>query len=524
MRKFSQTTTGCFSLLVLIVSALVQPPVVASSVQEAPQKLIEEIIIEGNTVFAEIKLQQEIASFLGQTLTLENVQQIAKVIAEYYLAHGYTTSDAYPFPSQNFREGKVRIVIVEGILEAIEIKGLGSVRKSYVRERLTPVGKVLNTNQLLEQIQLLQLNPLFASVKAELKPGSEPQSSFLSLAIVENPNFNLSFAMDNYGAYNSGEIEGDIQFTLNSLTGNGDRFSSQFLFSAGSQQIMVDYQFPLNSQNGILRWHYEGGQSKIIREPLKRFDLEGNYQKAFVQWRQPIKKTVTEEFALVVEAGWQQSRSFLDDEPFSFFSEIPDSGYHSYTLRVAAEYFRSLPTQALAARGELTLGWDSLNTTNDPYVIFRGQGQYLKKVNQRWLFSLTLSGQITGSSLGGAEFGILPSEQFPLGGINTVPGYDLNLRRGDNGVNAKIELFYTLFEQPDWGRMQLTPFFAVGKVWNEEEIIVAAQNLASLGLSWNWQWHDWQTNVGVAIPLVRDNLASEFRQEFYFSVQKKFSF
>jgi hemolysin activation/secretion protein len=78
-----------------------------------------------------------------------------------------------------------------------------------------------------------------------------------------------------------------------------------------------------------LRWHYEGGQSKIIKKPLKRFDIEGNYQKAFVQWRQPLLKRVTEELAVVVEGGWQQSQSFLDDEPFSFFSEIPDSGYHS---------------------------------------------------------------------------------------------------------------------------------------------------------------------------------------------------
>ena len=119
---------------------------------------------------------------------------------------------------------------------------------------------------------------------------------------------------------------------------------------------------------------------------------------------------------------------------------------------MAGEYFKSLPDQALAARAELTVGIDSLDTTTDPFVIFRGQAQYLKNISQAWLFSLSLSGQITGSSLGGAEFGILPSEQFPLGGINTIPGYDLNFRRGDNGVNARCEIFYTFLNQPDWGK------------------------------------------------------------------------
>ena len=58
-------------MLALMVSALVQPSVVDLSVQSAPIPLIEEIIIEGNTVFAEIELQPEIASFLGQPITLE---------------------------------------------------------------------------------------------------------------------------------------------------------------------------------------------------------------------------------------------------------------------------------------------------------------------------------------------------------------------------------------------------------------------------------------------------------------------
>ena len=484
---------------------------------------ISVIVIKGNTVFTDEELGALAAEFVGKPINLENMQLLAQVIAEYYLKHGYTTSDAYPSPQQNFREGEVQIFIVEGILETVEIKGLKSVKENYVRERLN-IGKVLNTAQLLEKLQILQLNPLFAQIKAELKPGNQPQSSVLNLEIVENPNLNLSLGVDNYGAYNSGEIEADMSFTINSLTGNGDRFSTQFFLSEGSQQIIADYQLPLNSNNGILRLHYEGGESRIIKKPLKRFDIEGNYQKAFVQWRQPVVKTVTDELAWVVEAGWQQSQSFLDDEPFSFFTEIPDSGYHSYTLRIAGEYFKSLPDQALAARGELTLGFDSLDTTSDPYVILRGQTQYLKKINEAWLFSVTLSGQITGSSLGGAEFGILPSEQFPIGGINTVPGYDLNLRRGDNGVNIRGELFYTFLNQPDWGKMQLVPFLAVGKVWNESGIIFEPQNLASMGLSWNWQWHDWQTNLGVAIPLVVENVPSEFRQEFYFSVQKKFSF
>ena len=116
------------------------------------------------------------------------------------------------------------------------------------------------------------------------------------------------------------------------------------------------------------------------------------------------------------------------------------------------------------------------------------------------LFFTTISGQVTSSSLGGAEFGILPSEQFPLGGISTVPAYDLNFRRGDNGINLKTELVYTFLDQSDWGKMELIPFFAFGKVWSEQGNILEPQNLASMGLSLNWNWQDINTRIGFTTP------------------------
>lgn len=170
------------------------------------------------------------------------------------------------------------------------------------------------------------------------------------------------------------------------------------------------------------------------------------------------------------------------------------------------------------------MGWDSLSNTNDPLTIFRFQSNYLNQLDELVLFSTTVSAQFSTSTLaGGAEFGTLPSEQFPIGGINSVPGYDLYLRRGDNGINAIVQLYTTIYEDPDWGKMQLIPFFAYGKVWNESFSIPPPQNLASTGIEWNWDVNDWSVRLGVALPLVRD-VNPDFRQEFYFSVGKRIAF
>ncbi len=519
-------------LLLTVCLELISTPVLAQVIQDEDdqmrntpenQPLIAEIAISGSTIFSQMQLQSAVAQFLGKPARLGTIQEIARAIAELYWQNGYKTSDAYPLKAQELSQGIVKIRVVEGSLESIEIEGLHHVREDYVRDRLFLKAKTpLNVDALLEAVQQLQLNPLFTTVNASLTRGSSPPSSILKVSLVEAPNYRLQIGGDNYGAYSSGENQGAASFALNSLTGRGDRLSAQILVSEGSQQLIADYQIPLNPENGTLRLHYEGGNSRVIREPLERFDIEGDYQKAFVQWRQPVAKTLNREVAVGIEAGWQQSQTFVLGQEFSFFSQIPDEGYQTWTVRFSGEWRESFPTRALASSAQLTVGGDSLTATEDPYLILRGQFQWLERLNESLLLSVSLSAQVTGTSLADTGFGVLPSEQFPIGGIGTVPGYDLNFRRGDSGFNGMVKLQQTVLDSPEVGKMELVPFFAVGRVWNETVPLLPPQTLTSLGVNWQWQWHAWEASFGAAAPLV--DAPSEFKREFYFSIRKRFDF
>ena len=139
------------------------------------------------------------------------------------------------------------------------------------------------------------------------------------------------------------------------------------------------------------------------------------------------------------------------------------------------------------------------------------------------MLSATVATQLSASSLaGGSPIGVLPSEQFPLGGIETVPGYDLYLRRGDNGFNAIAQVYATLWEDADLGKMQLIPFFAYGKVWNETLEILPPRNLASTGIEWTWNVKNWEIKLGAAFPLVE--VDADFERPLYFSIKKKITF
>ena len=483
---------------------------------------IKKIIFEGNTAISSKELDLVVLEFIDKPINLAILQEIAQKLAEYYWQLGYKTSDAYPLTQQDLSQGVVQIRIVEGSLVEIDIEGLEHTKENYVINLLqNQIGeKPLNINRLLESIKLLQRDSRFMSVNAELLQGNTLQQSRLKLFIEEAPNITGHLFTNNHGALSSGEEQIDLELNVESLTGYSDRFSVRGIGSEGSYQIFADYQIPLNTQQSKLRIHYEGGESQVIREPFRRFDITGNYQKAWIQIRHPLLITLNREIATSVEVGWQKSQTFVLDRPFSFSSQIPDAGYEIWTIRMSSEWLESLPSRAIAGRLQLTAGWDSLSATEDPFFIGRGQFQWLEKLDSTLIFSFSLSGQISGGDFGGT-LTVLPSEQFSIGGINTVPGYDLNLRRGDSGVNAIVRFHQTVIDNSDWGKVELMPFFAVGTIWNGNTQILQPETLASLGINCQWQWETWLINLGISTPLSK--VSNEFTQEVYFSISNRFT-
>ncbi len=62
----------------------------------------------------------------------------------------------------------MKIQIVEGSLQEIRISGQERLSPDYVRSRLNiATGKPLNRDRLIEALQVLQINPLIASLSAE---------------------------------------------------------------------------------------------------------------------------------------------------------------------------------------------------------------------------------------------------------------------------------------------------------------------------------------------------------------------
>ena len=83
---------------------------------------VNEIILEGNTIFPAEQFRSTINRYEGRVLFLKDLQDLAKMITVRYQMAGYMTSRAF-IPTQRIYDGKVVIRIVEGRVGDISISG-----------------------------------------------------------------------------------------------------------------------------------------------------------------------------------------------------------------------------------------------------------------------------------------------------------------------------------------------------------------------------------------------------------------
>ena len=477
-----------------------------SSLPEARVR-VKRVEVLGSTVFSSKDLAEVVAPFVGKELSFEQLLELRTAVTNLYTSKGHTTSGAF-LPPQDFSSGAIQVQVVEGELEKIEIQGQGRLRKSYVLSRIRLAAKTpLNIHRLEEALQLLQLDPLFSLVQAELTAGTGLGRSILVLNLKEAPPLHSALIVENREPPSVGEIGGTAALSHNNVLGLGDRLSAEVgPITEGVTSYNIGYAIPLNARNGTLGFRYSNGRNRVIDQFFAPVDINGRAQTYSISFRQPISRTPTSEFALGLSVDWRQSRTFLfDDEPFSFVPG-PEKGESKVTvLRFSQDWVNRSPNRVLAARSQFSFGLGLLGaTSNDAapdgqFFSWLGQAQWVQALNEKKdaVFVARAAAQLTPDSL-------LPLEQFSIGGIDTVRGYRENQRVGDNGIIGSAELRFPIVRDPDgFGLLQIVPFIDVGTIWSNNGASADSSTLVSTGLGLRWQLSSrFSASLDWGIPLI----------------------
>ena len=488
---------------------------------------VDRFEFEGNTAFSDRELAEVTQQFAGREITFAELIAAEAAVTQKYVAAGYINSGAVIPANQTFpREGGVvKMRIVEGGLDEIEITGNRRLNSNYVRSRLErATRRPLNRSRLLEALQMLQLDPLIGNISAELQAGSRPENSRLEVRVKEADSFSAEVFADNNRSPSVGSFRRGVRINQANLLGLGDGLEVSYANTDGSNEFNGSYTVPVNARNGTIGFAASAASTNIIEEPFDRAQIEGKSRTYELTYRQPIVEKPDRTLALGLSFSRQESDTFLSGERFALSAGANERGETRVSaVRFFQEYVQRSSNQVFAARSQFSLGTNLFGATaNDSgpdsrFLAWRGQAQYVRLLAPETLL-------IVRSDIQLADRSLLSLEQIGIGGVQSVRGYRQDLLLTDSGAIASAEVRIPVWRVPEVeGLLQVAPFIDFGLGWNqsEEKPNPESDKLLGAGLGLVWQMGD-RLNVRLdyGIPLINARSGDRTLQEkgLYFRI------
>jgi hemolysin activation/secretion protein len=503
-----------------------------SPTPDATEVAVKTIEVLGSTVFKPAKFDSITKPLQGKTVTVGQLQEAAEQITSLYLDKGYITSRAV-LDRASLATGEVKIQVIEGSVEKIEIEGAQRLGE-YVRSRLElGTGTPLNVGKLEDQLRLLRIDPLIKNIEASLKAGTGIGQSILVVKMAEANPFSGNVSIDNYSPPSVGPTRFNLNLLYRNLSGIGDSIGVSYRprleAFTDTYRVEIGYQAPLNPMNGTLDARVLIDDNKIVDGPFVPLNISGDSQRYTLLYRQPLKRTPREELALSVGFDYYNGQTFAFDAAIPFgFGPASNGVSRTSVFIFAQDYTLRDPSGAWAFRSQMRFGVCIFDATcnskpipGSDFFSWLGQAQRVQVIDDNNFLIIQLDLQLTPDPL-------LPSEQFAIGGAQSVAGYRQNVLAGDNGFRFSIEdRIVIVRNEAEEPLFSLAPFFAMGSVWNSPDnpnINLAFVNntfIAGLGMGFIWQpIKGMNVRLDYAPPLVNLNIKGNNVQDygFYFSI------
>ncbi|NEP18958.1 MAG: ShlB/FhaC/HecB family hemolysin secretion/activation protein [Leptolyngbya sp. SIO4C1] len=435
------------------------PP--APTPEAAPRVEITEIQVLGSTVFEPSDFDPVLAPYEGRALTLEELRQAADAVTQLYLNEGYITSRAI-LGNQTITDGVVQLQVIEGRLADIQVEGANRLA-NYVRDRVqlgadTPLSQI----DLENQLRLLRVDPLIDNIEASLRAGEGLGESILIVRVEPADPIEARLILDTNSPPSVGTVRMGADITYRNPIGLGDRLSASAYraTTGGSELYELSYQVPINAMNGTITARVLPSYFEIIDPAdIAALDVRGSADIYEVSFRQPLVRTPREEFAL--------SLGFRHRSGETLLSGITIDESRTSLVQFGQDYVRRDVAGAWALRSQFNIGTELFDATDRPspqadgqFMSWLGQVQRVQVLSEDNILILQGDLQLATDSL-------LGSDQFVVGGGQSVRGYSQNARFGDNGFRLSAEDRITVErDQAGTPIVQLAPFLDMAAVWN----------------------------------------------------------
>ncbi len=489
--------------------------------------IIEKIQLQGSTVFTNEDFAELFSQYIGVPITFNDLIEVRSAVTERYVNASYITSGAF-IPPQTVEGGVVTVQVLEGSVEEIEVVGTNRLKPGYIRSRLGLVAQPpISVDRLLAGLQRLQIDPLIETVSADLQAGVKPGTSVLRVEVSEADSFDVIASLDNSRSPNIGSIERRIDLQEGNLSGIGDRILLSYTNTNGSNGIDTSYSIPVSPHNTRINLDAGYGGSRVIEDTFDVLDISANAFYYEVGVTHPLVESPTQEITLGLTFSHTENQTRLGIDDIGAFPLSPgadDNGKSKVSaLRFSQSWTQRNQNQVLAARSQFNLGLNILNATNNSkegipdsqFLSWRGQGQWVRLLGEDALFFLKSDVQLATDRL-------FSSEQFGLGGQQSVRGYRQDALLRDNGVLVSAEARLPIIRFSEDSIVQVAPFLDAGTAWNNFDDSDDTNVLVGTGVGLVWEHNEnLSARLDWGIPLVDLDSTSNSLQDsgLYFSVR-----
>ena len=449
---------------------------------------IRKLQIEGGTIYPLPELGAVFKPLLGHEITLGELIEATRGITKRYQDDGYLLSYAF-LPQQDFDQGLVRVVLVEGYVSNYEIDGdIGRV-KGYIDELVDKLkGERPLTRKTFDRYSTLMSRIPGVTLQAQVPPpGTTDGASTLRVSASRKP-FTTSMSLVEgsrnstqalFGASSNSQTAMAEQLTLSGLFPPGrDKEHyyrldySQYLNAEGTQLSLYGSSYRSDPSTSIatddgfeLKPHRENDRFSIgVSHPLiaapdqwlsagaRLYGVNDNTDYEVAGFGQTISEK-TNVRALAFEGDWRKS--------------------DARQLRiVSAGMYQGM--DAMGAKSETTLTGSRYDLD---FFRLRLSGVQSDGYFDNW------QGVVSGA-LYWSDDTLPDSERAVFGGQNFGRGYPDDQASGDKGWGVAYELNYSFNHDGDWVKL-LQPYAIVdrAKAWyNELPLKGSDMSSAALGL------------------------------------------
>ena len=385
--------------------------------------------------------------FFNHYITKDLIIQIKREIISYYQKYYFPFVSVH-IPEQNISTGVLQIVITFGELDNVIVVG----NKWFSEEKLKSFirlkkGEKINTDKINEDVFWINQNP-FRRVDVIYSPGKKKKSTDIELFVKDRFPLRLYTGIDNTGNSITKRNRFFAGFNWGKFFGTEQRLSYQFTsadvydnFSAHTAY----YEAPLPWRHNLILF---GGYSKV----------KGKYYAPYAHEDSFHNHGYSVQTSLRYDIPIYSKLDVLQDVSFGFdykrmnnnldFGGMPIVGKSVNLTQIMLSYNLGYEIKPLSTSFEIegfcSPGKWLPDQTNDDYQTirpfakvrygyFRSTFSLIWRYYKDWALQTFLRGQVSSTNL-------LPSEQYGLGGYNTVRGYPEREYNADDAFIWNLEM------------------------------------------------------------------------------------